>query len=69
LSFTATGGDLAALFNSGAVQIGLHIQSVGTTGESESLVSTASPAPEPTAPLLFGGGVVLAALLRKRIIV
>src|SRR4051794_30671007 len=43
LTVSATGGNLGTLFESGAVRIGLHVQSVGTSAVSESLVATNSP--------------------------
>src|SRR4051812_16647666 len=47
LTVSATGGNLADLFNAGSVRLGLHVQSIGApTGTSDALVVTGSAVPE-----------------------
>ncbi|MGH9665641.1 MAG: PEP-CTERM sorting domain-containing protein [Bryobacteraceae bacterium] len=67
LTVSATGGDLGTIFNAGSIRVGLHVQSVGTTGNSESVVGQFSPVPEPTSALLVGVGICLVALSRKKL--
>jgi hypothetical protein len=49
--------DTIAALNDGSLRIGLHVQSIGTTGGSDSYVNT-PPIPEPGTLILLGSGLV-----------
>jgi hypothetical protein len=57
--------DIVAGFQSGSLRMALHIQSIGTTGDSDTYQSVV-PVPEPASVLLLGSAVGVAALARRR---
>ena len=62
-----TFGDVLAGLDSGALRLGLHVQSIGTKGGSESFVNTPPNAvPLPTAGWLFGSALVGLMGLRRK---
>lgn len=73
LTYNLVGGktfaDLLAELNNGGLEIGLHVQSIGTAGGSDGYLLTGSPppsVPEPAALGLFGVGLIGLGLLRRR---
>lgn len=59
---------LISALNSGDFRVGLHIQSIGTSGKSDSYVNELSPVPLPAAAWLFGSalfGFVMVSNRRK----
>jgi len=67
LTVSATGGNLADLFNAGSVRLGLHVQSIGAAGASESLVAVGSAVPEPSTLGLGAAGFALCVLARRKL--
>ncbi len=61
LGFWANGSSFAGLIsalNSGDFRVGLHIQSIDTSGKSDSYVNQLSPVPLPAAAWLFGSALI-----------
>ena len=62
--------NLITAIGSGALRIGLHVQSIGVAGGSDSYINnlneTPTPIPLPPALLLFGGGLAGLGLLTRR---
>jgi hypothetical protein len=66
LNLSATGGTLGTLVENGTIRVGLHVQSVGTSGVSESLITGAS-VPEPTTLSLMGAGLLALTLVGRKL--
>jgi len=70
ISFSLDGvtyADTLAALDSGALRIGLHVQSIGSEGGSDSLVNNpGAPIPEPGTLLLLGAGLTGLASWRRR---
>lgn len=69
LNLSGSFADLEAAVNAGTLRLGIHGQGLGTSGGSESFVSTgggANPVPEPTAALLFALGALTVAHRTRR---
>lgn len=65
--------DVINSMNAGGMAVGIHVQAIGTTGDSDALINctpgTCTPVPEPGTLLLFGSGLLgLAGVIRRKLV-
>ncbi|MEN6309187.1 MAG: hypothetical protein ABFD91_15680 [Anaerohalosphaeraceae bacterium] len=67
--FTASYDNVVSSLNDKSLRIGLHVQSIGTSGGSDSFVNNTCPVPAPGAILLAAMGTGLVGYLRRRTVI
>lgn len=66
LASGSTWSDVINAMGTGSLRIGLHVQSIGTTGGSEGFINTPNPIPEPATLGLVGAGLLLLGWRRRK---
>lgn len=66
LASGSTWSDVINAMGTGSLRIGLHVQSIGTTGGSEGFINTPHPIPEPATLGLVGAGLLLVGWRKRK---